>query len=162
VGEAGELIVRGPQVMQGFWNQPGASADQVRGGWLFSGDIATRDEDWYLYIVDRKKDVIIAGGYNVYPREVDEVLHTHPKVRQAVTVGLPDAYRGETVKAFVVLKAGESADEAEIVAFCRERLSAYKAPRLIEFRDSLPTSGVGKVLRRLLREEAPGGGSDAS
>jgi len=157
VGEPGELIMSGPLVMQGYWNAPDKTADQIRDGWLFTGDIATRDEDWYFYIVDRKKDMIIAGGYNIYPREIDEVLHEHPKVQMAVTVGIPDAYRGETVKAFVVLREGETATEQEVIDFCRERLAAYKAPKLVEFRDSLPTSAVGKVLRRMLRDEETAG-----
>ena len=157
VGEPGELIIRGPVVMQGYWKAPQQTAEQLRDGWLFTGDIATRDEDWYFYIVDRKKDMIIAGGFNVYPREIDEVLHQHPKVQVGVTVGMPDAYRGETVKAFVVLKPGQTATEQEIIAFCRERLAAYKAPKLVEFRDALPLSAVGKVLRRMLRDEKTGG-----
>jgi len=106
--------------------------------------------------VDRKKDMIIAGGYNIYPREIDEVLHEHPKVQMAVTVGIPDEYRGETVKAYVVLKEGETATEDDIISFCRERLAAYKAPKIVSFRDSLPTSAVGKVLRRMLRDEEAG------
>jgi long-chain acyl-CoA synthetase len=153
VGEPGELIMNGPLVMRGYWKAPDKTAEQIRDGWLYTGDIATRDEDWYFYIVDRKKDMIIAGGYNVYPREIDEVLHEHPKVQMAVSVGIPDAYRGETVKAFVVLKPGQTATEQEIIDFCRERLAAYKAPKMVEFRDALPMSAVGKVLRRMLRDE---------
>jgi long-chain acyl-CoA synthetase len=153
VGEPGELIMKGPLVMQGYWNAPDKTAEQIRDGWLFTGDIATRDEDWYFYIVDRKKDMIIAGGYNIYPREIDEVLFEHPKVQMAVTIGIADEYRGETVKAYVVLQEGETATEEEIIEFCRERLAAYKAPKMVEFRDSLPQSAVGKVLRRMLRDE---------
>ncbi len=153
VGEPGELVMRGPLVMQGYWNAPDKTAEQIRDGWLFTGDIAIRDEDSYFFIVDRKKDMIIAGGYNVYPREVDEVLHQHPKVQMAVAVGVPDAYRGETVKAYVVLKEGEDATAEDIIAFCRERLAPYKSPKLVEFRSELPMSAVGKVLRRKLREE---------
>jgi long-chain acyl-CoA synthetase len=153
MGEPGELIMKSPLVMQGYWNAPDKTAEQIRDGWLFTGDIATRDEDWYFYIVDRKKDMIIAGGYNIYPREIDEVLHEHPKVQMAVTVGIPDEYRGETVKAYIVLKEGETATEDDIIGFCRERLAAYKAPKMVEFRDELPTSAVGKVLRRMLRDE---------
>ena len=111
------------------------------------------DEDGYFYIVDRKKDMIIAGGYNIYPRDIDEVLFTHPKIQDAVAVGVPDAYRGETVKAFVVLKPGEQVTEKEIIAFCRERLAKYKAPTLVEFREELPKTLIGKVLRKVLREE---------
>ncbi len=152
-GQPGELVIRGPQVMKGYWNKPEETAETLRDGWLYTGDIATMDEDGYFFIVDRKKDMIIAGGFNIYPREVDEVLFEHPKVMEAVTVGVPDEYRGETVKAYVVLKPGEECTEEEIIAFCRERLAPYKAPRVVEFRDELPKTMVGKVLRRALREE---------
>jgi long-chain acyl-CoA synthetase len=151
--EPGELIIRGPQVMKGYWNKPEETAQTLHDGWLYTGDICTVDEDGYFYVVDRKKDMIIAGGFNIYPREVDEVLYEHPKVQEAVTVGIPDEYRGETVKCYVVLKPGEQATEDEIIAWCRERLAAYKVPRMVEFRDSLPKTMVGKVLRRALREE---------
>jgi long-chain acyl-CoA synthetase len=153
VGEPGEIIMKGPGIMKGYWNDAEKTANQLRDGWLYTGDIAVRDEDDYLFIVDRKKDMIIAGGYNIYPREIDEVLYQHPKVMDAVAVGIPDEYRGETVKAFVVLKQGETATDEEIVAFCREKLAAFKAPKLVEFRDTLPKSAVGKVLRKILREE---------
>ncbi len=152
-GEPGELIIRGPQVMKGYWNKPEETAETLRDGWLYTGDIATMDEDGYFFIVDRKKDMIIAGGFNIYPREVDEVLFEHPQVMEAVTVGIPDEYRGETVKAYVVLKPGEECTEEDIIAFCRERLAPYKAPRSVEFREDLPKTMVGKVLRRALREE---------
>jgi len=152
-GERGELIMRGPTITHGFWNNPEETANQFRDGWLYTGDIAARDDDHYFYIVDRKKDMIIAGGFNVYPREVDEVLYQHPKVLHAVAVGIPDEYRGETVKAYVVLKPGETAAEDDIISFCREKLAAYKVPKLVEFRNSLPQSAIGKVLRRILRQE---------
>jgi long-chain acyl-CoA synthetase len=151
--EPGELLIRGPQVMKGYWNKPEETAATLKGGWLHTGDIATMDEDGYFYIVDRVKDMIIAGGFNIYPREIDEVLFEHPKVEEAVAVGVPDEYRGETVKAFVVLKEGETATEEEIMVFCRERLAAYKSPRVVEFRAELPKTLVGKVLRRALLEE---------
>jgi long-chain acyl-CoA synthetase len=151
VGETGEIIVRGPQVMKGYWNKPQETALVLRNGWLFTGDIAKKDEDGYFYIVDRKKDMIIAGGYNIYPREVEEVLFECPKIREAGVIGVPDAYRGETVKAFVVLQDGVLATAGEIIAFCRERLAPYKVPRLVVFRDALPKSAVGKYLRRELR-----------
>ena len=152
LGEAGELCIRGPQVMKGYWNKPTETANVLRRGWLHTGDIAKRDADGFFYIVDRKKDLIIAGGYNVYPREVEEVLFDHPAVQEAVAVGVPDEYRGETVKACLVLKPGIPASADDIIAFCRERLASYKVPRLVEFRDSLPKSGVGKYLRRELRD----------
>jgi long-chain acyl-CoA synthetase len=151
VGEIGEIAIRGPQVMQGYWHQPEETALVLRDGWLYTGDIAKKDEDGYFYIVDRKKDMIIAGGYNIYPREVEEVLFECPKIKEAAVIGVADPYRGETVKAFVVLKEGVTATAEEIIAFCRERLAAYKAPRNVVFRDSLPKSGVGKYLRRELR-----------
>ncbi len=153
IGEPGELIIRGPQIMKGYWNQPDETAQTLRDGWLYTGDIATMDEDGYFTIVDRKKDMIIAGGYNIYPREVEEVLYRHPKVQEAAVAGIPDPYRGETVKAYVVLKPGETATEEEIIAFCRENLAKYKVPTAVEFRDSLPKTMVGKILRRALREE---------
>jgi len=151
VGEAGEIIIRGPQVMKGYWKKPDETARVLRDGWLYTGDIAKKDSEGYYYIVDRKKDLIIAGGYNIYPREVEEVLFEHPKIKEAVVVGVPDQYRGETVKAFIVLHEGQMAMPEEIQAFCRERLAAYKVPRMVVFRDSLPKSGVGKYLRRELR-----------
>ena len=153
VGEEGELIVKGPQVMLGYWNKAKETEDTLKDGWLLTGDIARMDEDGYFYIVDRKKDLIIAGGYNIYPREVDEVLFAHPKVMEAVTIGVPHEYRGETVKAFIVARPGETIAEEEITAFCRENLAAYKVPKIIEFRDELPKTIVGKILRKELRAE---------
>ncbi|MGB9697894.1 MAG: long-chain-fatty-acid--CoA ligase [Thermodesulfobacteriota bacterium] len=152
-GTPGEIIMKGPLIMKGYWNNPQETADQLRDGWLYTGDVAIQDEDGYFFIVDRKKDMIIAGGFNIYPREIDEVLFQHPKVQEAVAVGIPDPYRGETVKAYIVLKPGEKATADEIIAFCRERLAAYKVPKIIEFRESLPKSAVGKVLRKILRAE---------
>ncbi len=149
-GQEGEVLIRGPQVMKGYWNRPDETAAALVDGWLVTGDIGRMDEDGYLYIVDRKKDMIIASGFNVYPREIDEVLYQHPAVLEACSVGVSDAYRGETVKAFVVLKPGVTATEQEIIAFCKERLAAYKRPTLVEFLPELPKSAVGKVLRREL------------
>ena len=152
-GKVGELVVRGPQVMKGYWNKPDETAGALRNGWLYTGDIASMDEDGFFYIVDRKKDMAIVGGYNVSPREIDEVLYEHPKVREAVSVGVPHHSRGEVIKAYIVLKEGEQSDRAEIVAWCREHLANYKVPRLVEFRDELPKTMVGKILRRVLRAE---------
>ena len=152
-GKMGELIVQGPQVMHGYWRRPDESASALRNGWLYTGDLATMDEDGYFYIVDRKKDMVIVGGYNVYPREVDEVLLEHPKVLEAVSVGITDDVRGEILKAFVVRRPGEELTKAEVIAWCRQKLAGYKVPRLVEFRDELPKTIVGKVLRRALREE---------
>lgn len=153
-GEIGEIVIRGPQVMQGYWNQPGESAKVLRDGWLLTGDIGTMSEDGYFKIVDRAKDMIIAGGYNIYPRDVEEVLYEHPKVLEACVVGIPDAYRGETVRAYIVPKAGQKVTAEELDTFCRERLAAYKVPKQYEFRTELPKTMIGKVLRRALREEA--------
>jgi long-chain acyl-CoA synthetase len=154
IGEPGELVVYGPQVMKGYWNAPEDTkrALNARGG-LHTGDIGRMDQEGYFYIVDRKKDLIIASGYNIVPREVEEVLYMHPKVTEAVVAGVPDARRGETVKAFLVLKAGESCSEGEIRDFCRQYLAPYKVPTKVEFRAELPKSLVGKVLRRILVEE---------
>jgi long-chain acyl-CoA synthetase len=152
-GEPGELIIRGPQVMKGYWNKPGETANALRDGWLYTGDIATMDEEGYFRIVDRKKDMIIASGYNVYPRDVEEALYQHPKVLEAVVAGIPDKTRGETVKAYVVLKPGETATPEEIIAYCRGKLAVFKVPEYVEFRSELPKTIVGKVLRRMLVEE---------
>lgn len=153
IGEVGELVIKGPQVMRGYWNRPHESKLVLRDGWLYTGDIAKMDEDGFCYIVDRKKDMIIAGGYNIYPREVEEVLYEHPKILEAAVVGVPDPYRGETVKAFVVLREGMMATEEEIISYCRQKMAAYKAPRAIEFREALPKTAVGKTLRRQLAAE---------
>lgn len=152
-GEVGELAVRGPQVMKGYWNRQEETAEVLRDGWLRTGDMATMDEDGYFYIVDRKKDIIVAGGFNIYPREVEEVLYVHDAVKECAVIGVPDTYRGETVKAFVVLKEGKDVTAMELEHFCRERLSAFKVPRQYEFRTELPKTLVGKVLRRVLMEE---------
>jgi long-chain acyl-CoA synthetase len=153
VGEAGELAMRGPQVMKGYWNRPDETAIAMRGEWFYSGDIGTMDADGYIRIVDRKKDMIIAGGFNIYPRDVEEVIYQHPKVQEVVVAGLPDRYRGETVKAYVILKAGETATPEEIMEFCKGKLAKFKVPTTVEFRDTLPKSMVGKILRRVLVEE---------
>jgi long-chain acyl-CoA synthetase len=152
-GTPGEIVMKGPVIMQGYWNNPEETAGQLKDGWLYTGDIAIRDEDGYLFIVDRKKDMIIAGGFNIYPREIDEVLFQHPKIAEAVSLGVKDKYRGETVKAFVILKPGETCSEKEIIDFCKEKLAPYKVPKLVEFRESIPKSAVGKILRKALRDE---------
>lgn len=153
MGEEGEIVVRGPQVMKGYWNRPDETANTIdKDGWLHTGDIAKMDEDGYFYIVDRKKDLIIASGYNIVPREVEEVLFMHPKVFEAAVAGVPDAKRGETVKAFVVLKQGQECTAEDIRDFCKENLAPYKVPTAVEFRTELPKSQIGKVLRRLLIE----------
>lgn len=153
-GEVGELMVQGPQVMQGYWHAPAETSEAMHDGWLRTGDIARMDEEGYFYIVDRKKDMILSAGYNVYPREVEEVLYQHPKVLEAAVIGLPDDMRGEKITAYLVLRPNQTATAAEIRTFCRERLAPYKQPRTVIFRDSLPKALTGKVLRRQLREEA--------
>jgi long-chain acyl-CoA synthetase len=153
LGEAGELIIKGPQVMKGYWNRPDETANTLREGWCYTGDIATMDEDGYFYIVDRKKDMILSGGFNIYPRDIDEVFYENDKVQEACAIGIPDPKRGENVKVFVVLKEGVRASEEELIEFCKTRLATYKLPTEIEFRDDLPKSTVGKVLRKELRLE---------
>lgn len=152
-GAAGELIVKGPQVMKGYKGRPEATAYTLRNGWCYTGDIAKMDADGYFYIVDRKKDIIITGGYNVYPREIDEVLYQHPMVQEACAIGIPDPKRGENIKAFVVLKAGATVAKEELLAFCKKELAIYKLPSEIEFLPELPKTSVGKILRRQLRAE---------
>ncbi|NHM30531.1 long-chain-fatty-acid--CoA ligase [Neobacillus terrae] len=152
-GEIGEIAIKGPQVMKGYWNKPEDTAQTLRDGWLLTGDLGYMDEDGYFYVVDRKKDMIIAGGYNIYPREIEEVLYEHPDVQEVVAAGIPDPYRGETVKAYVVLKEGTKITEEELNKFVRQHLAAYKVPRIYEFRQELPKTAVGKILRRALVEE---------
>ncbi|HEY6238625.1 MAG TPA: long-chain fatty acid--CoA ligase [Thermoplasmata archaeon] len=154
-GEAGELCVRGPQVMLGYYRQPEETAQVLRDGWLFTGDVATIDADGYAYIVDRKKDIVVVGGFKVYPREVEEVLFQHPAVAEAAAIGVPDPVLGEVIKAFVVLRPGARATAEELIRFVRERIAHYKAPRSVDFRTNLPRSGIQKVLRRELRDEPP-------
>jgi long-chain acyl-CoA synthetase len=149
-GEVGEVRLRGPQVMKGYWNRPEETAIALRDGWLYTGDLGMMDDDGYLSIVDRKKDMIITSGYNVYPRDVEEVLYEHPAIVECCVAGVPDAYRGEMVKAFVVLRSNAAATAEVLDAFCRQRLAAFKVPRAYDFRETLPKSAVGKVLRREL------------
>jgi len=152
-GEPGELLIRGPQVMQGYWNRPDETATTLKDGWLHTGDLATMDEEGYFRIVGRLKEMIVCSGYKVYPDEVDRALMDHPAVHECATIGIPDPKRGESVKSFVVLAPGAAATADELKAFCRERIAAYKVPRAIEFRAELPKSSVLKILRRQLLEE---------
>ncbi len=149
----GEIVLRSKKIIREYWNDPERTRESIRDGWLYTGDMGYMDEDGYIYIVDRKKDMIIAGGFNIYPSEVEEVLYMHPKVKECAVIGVPDPYRGETVKAFIVLKEGEKATAEEIIEFARKHLASYKVPRIVEFRDELPKSPVGKILRRVLRDE---------
>lgn len=151
-GETGEVIIKGPQNMMGYYKKPEETAKTLKDGWVFTGDIGHFDNDGYLTIVDRKKDMVIAAGYNIYPVEVDNVLFDHPKILEACTVGVPDPYRGETIKAFIVVREGETLTGEEVIDYCKQRLAAYKVPRQIEFMDELPKTAVGKILRRELRD----------
>jgi long-chain acyl-CoA synthetase len=153
VGQSGELLVRGPQVMKGYWKNPQETARTLKDGWLFTGDIARMDEDGYFYIVDRKKDMAICGGHNVYPREIEEVLYSHPKIKEVCAIGLPHPSRGEQIKVFVVAAEDESVATEELIEYCQTRLADYKLPTQFEFRKDLPKSDVGKILKKVLREE---------
>jgi long-chain acyl-CoA synthetase len=152
-GEVGEILIRAPQLMQGYWQRPKETKEVIREGWLYTGDLGYLDEDGYLFIEDRKKDVIKPSGFQVWPREVEEVIASHPAVNEVGVGGIPDDYQGEAVKAWVVLQPGQEATAKEIQAFCRKRLAGYKVPKQIELVDSLPKSMVGKVLRRALVEK---------
>ncbi|MEH7094705.1 AMP-binding protein [Neobacillus vireti] len=153
VGEIGEIVIKGPQIMKGYWNRPKETEEVLKDGWLYTGDLGYMDDKGYFYVVDRKKDMIIAGGFNIYPREIEEVLYEHPDVVEAVAAGVPDPYRGETVKAYLVLKEGSNVTAEEMNQFARKYLAAYKAPRVYEFRKELPKTAIGKILRRTLVEE---------
>lgn len=155
-GEVGEVVARGPNVFLGYWNRPDANEEAFRHGWFHTGDMGRFDEDGYLYIVDRKKDMVVVSGYNVYPIEVENVIMRHPKVVDCAVIGVPDDYQGESVKACVVLKDGESLSKEELDAYCREHLAAYKAPKFLSIRDALPKNPTGKILKRVLREEEGG------
>ena len=154
-GQVGEIVVRGSQIAQGFWKLPDITRRDYRGGWFHTGDLGRKDEDGFFVLVDRKDDLIITSGYNVYPREVEEVLYTYPKVSEAAVVGVPDPVRGQTVKAYVVLKAGQVATVEEITTDCRSKIAAFKVPRVIELVRELPKTATGKILRRSLREHTP-------
>lgn len=146
----GELVIRGPQVMKGYWNRPEETNIAIRDGWLYTGDLAKMDEDGFFFIVGRKKEMIIASGYNVYPIEVENILYKHPAVLEVAVIGIPHEYRGETIKAIVVLKEGQDVTSDQLIDFCRTQLSAYKVPREIQFVKELPKTAVGKILKRNL------------
>lgn len=153
-GEVGELLSRGPNVMKSYYKDPQATAEALRGGWLHTGDLARMDEEGFIYIVDRKKDMIISGGENIYPREIEEVLYRNPKIQDAAVIGIPDPLWGESVKAFIVLKTGEMMKEEEVIEYCRSHLASYKKPKSVAFVDSLPRNPSGKVLKTILREKS--------
>jgi long-chain acyl-CoA synthetase len=152
-GELGEIVIRGHNVMKGYHNQPQATAEAFRGGWFHTGDIGSIDEDGYFFIVDRLKDMVIRGGFNVYPREVEEVLMSHPQVSLAAVIGVPDEQYGEEIKAFIVPTAGEEINEEELIHWSKENMADYKYPRLVEFRDTLPMNATGKILKIELRNQ---------
>lgn len=152
--EVGELVVKGPGIFKGYWEMPEVTKEVLRDGWFRTGDLGKYDEDGYFYIVDRKKDMIICGGYNVYPREVEELLYTNPKIFEAVVIGIPDKEKGEIPKAFIQLKQDVKAEANEIIDFCKERMAAYKVPRQVEFVQELPKNTTGKILKRVLREKS--------
>jgi fatty-acyl-CoA synthase len=151
-GEIGEILIRGPQLMQGYWSRDGATADALRGGWMHTGDAGVLDDEGYLYVQDRVKDMIISGGENIYPREIEDVLYLHAEVAEAAVIGVPSDEWGETVKAVVVLKEGGSTGADEIMEFCAGRLGGFKRPRSVDFVDALPRNRSGKVLKKDLRE----------
>jgi len=153
VGEIGEIIIKGPQVMKGYWQMSEETAETLKDGWLYTGDIAKMDEEGYFFIVDRKKDMIISGGLNVYPRDIEEVFYEHPKVMEASAIGIPHPSRGEQVKVFVVLNEGETATEKELLEYCKDKLATFKLPTMIEFREELPKTNVGKILKKDLKAE---------
>jgi long-chain acyl-CoA synthetase len=153
-GERGEVVLRGPNVMKGYYNRPAETAEALRGGWLHTGDIGTLDEDGYLTIVDRRNDMILRGGFNVYPREIEELMMTHPAVALVAVIGVPDDRLGEEVKALVVRRPGIETTERELVDWCRDQLASYKYPRTVEFREALPVGATGKILKRELRSSA--------
>ena len=153
IGEVGEIAIKGPQVMKGYWNRPEETNESFRDGWFLTGDLGYMDEDGFFYVVDRKKDMIIASGFNISPREIEEVLYEHDAIQECVVAGVPDAYRGETVKAYIVLKEGKNVTEEELDQYCRSNMASFKIPRIYEFRDELPKTAVGKILRRALVDE---------
>lgn len=150
-GEVGELLFKGPNATKGYWKLPEQTAESIRDGWVYTGDLVKQDEQGYFYIVGRKKELIITGGYNVYPREIEEVLYTHPAIYEAAVIGIPDEAKGEIPKAFISLKPGQHTSEGEIIDFCKANLAPYKVPRIVEIRPDLPKSSVGKILKRELR-----------
>jgi acyl-CoA synthetase (AMP-forming)/AMP-acid ligase II len=153
VGQVGEIVYRGPNMFKGYYKNPEGTAEAFHGGWFHSGDLVRRDEEGFIYIVDRKKDMIISGGENIYPAEVEAVLYSHPKILEAAVIGVPDPQWGEAVKAFVVLREGQQLTAEEVIAHCTENLARYKRPRYVEFMKALPRNAAGKVLKRELRSQ---------
>lgn len=150
-GEVGEIVTRSDLVMKGYWRNPEASADTLRNGWLHTGDVGYMDKQGYLFILDRSKDMIVSGGENIYPREIEEVLIRHPAVREAAVIGVPDDKWGEAIKAIVALAPGANATESDLIAFCKDNIASYKKPKSVDFVDSLPKNNYGKIVKRDLR-----------
>ena len=151
-GKVGEIIYRGPTMMKRYYNNPQATEEAFKGGWFHSGDLVRMDEEGYIYVIDRKKDMIISGGENIYPKEIEEVLYTHPDILEAAIVGIPDPNWGESVKAFVVMKPGKQLTEEDVIQYCQQHISSYKKPRIVEFIDALPRNASGKILKTELRK----------
>ena len=149
----GEIVVKSTDIMQGYWNNQAETRKAIKDGWLYTGDLGTYDEDFYVYLVDRKKDMIISGGLNIYPAEIERVIYEHPGVSQCAVIGVPDDRWGEAVKAFVVLQAGRQISEIEIIEFCKKSLASYKKPKSVEFVNELPRNPQGKILKKVLREK---------
>jgi acyl-CoA synthetase (AMP-forming)/AMP-acid ligase II len=155
-GQVGEVIVRGAHLMKGYWNRPDATADALRDGWLYTGDLASVDKEGFVYIQDRKKDMIISGGENIYPAEIEKVLVGHPALADAAVIGLPSGKWGESPAAIVVAKPGETPSAPDVIAYCKGKLAGYKIPRVVEFVDEIPRNPTGKILKRILRDQFPG------
>jgi long-chain acyl-CoA synthetase len=151
IGEVGEVIVKGKINMKGYWRNQEATAEALRDGWVYTGDLGTFDEDGYVYLIDRKKDMIISGGYNIYAREVEDILHTHPAIAEAAVIGVPDEEWGESVKAVVALKPGMTLAEEDVIQFCKERLASYKKPKSVDFVGELPKTSIGKIAKKDLK-----------
>jgi long-chain acyl-CoA synthetase len=154
VNEVGELVVKGPQIMRGYWNNEDLTATTLRHGWFYTGDLARMDQDGFFYIVDRKDDLVISSGFNVYPSQIEEVLEKHPKVKDAAVIGVPDRIKGQTILAVIVLQEGMQGDKEEFLSYCKENMPDYRVPKAILFRDAIPRNQAGKILKRVLRQEA--------
>jgi long-chain acyl-CoA synthetase len=159
VGEVGELVVKGPQIMGGYWNNEKLTAAVLRDGWFYTRDMARMDKDGFFYLVDRKDDLIISNGFNIYPGQIEEVLKSHPKVKDAAVIGIPDRVRGEAVMAVVAVKDGIEPDKEELVRYCRENMPEYRVPKTIIFHEEIPRDPAGKLLRRILKQEFKNGSS---
>jgi long-chain acyl-CoA synthetase len=157
VSEVGELVVKGPQIMQGYWNNKDLTSASLRDGWFYTGDLARMDQEGFFYIVDRKDDLILSSGFNVYPSQIEEVLEKHPKIKEAAVIGVPDRIKGQTILAVIVLREGMQADKEEFLNYCKENMPDYRVPKAILLRDAIPRDPAGKILKRVLKREAQTG-----